>query len=79
MSAGMRMLTLRREGNSDITPPLAQFPGQGASNTAITSNNNGVVYTSGFGTNTIYQHEGIACQTTAVEPTTWGSLKANYR
>ncbi len=61
------------------TPPLATFPGVGASQTAITSNNNGVVYTSGFGTNIITQHEGIACQTTAVEPTTWGSLKASYR
>lgn len=61
--------------------PLATFPGVGGSNTAITSNNAGTVFTSGFGSNPsiINQHEGIACQTTAVEPTTWGSLKANYR
>jgi hypothetical protein len=42
------------------------FPGAGSASTAITSNENGVVYTSGFGStpSVVYQHEGIACAST---------------
>ncbi len=65
--------------NTLVEAPLNTFPGNGANNTAITSDNAGYVYTSGFGTNQICQHEGIPCQATPVEEATWGSLKANYR
>jgi hypothetical protein len=79
-------LNRHQHHNTPITPMLASFPGSGSSQTAITSNETatgnppaGWVYTSGFGDNIIKRHEGITCQVTAVEPTTWGALKADYR
>jgi hypothetical protein len=65
--------------NAPNTALLISFPGSAPSQTAITSNNGGTVFVSGFGDNIVYRHEGIPCSATPVENSTWGSIKGTYR
>ncbi len=58
--------------------PDMSAPAAGPNVTGITSNNDGVIWTVGFGDGIIYRHEGISCAV-AVEPATWGSIKGIYR
>lgn len=57
---------------------VAQFTAMNTC-TAVSSNENGLLYVSGFGDNIVYEHEGIACGGVAVEETTWGALKSRFK
>jgi hypothetical protein len=59
-------LNRHQHHNGPNTALLASFPGSAPSQTAITSNNQGTVWVSGFGDNIIYRHEGIPCNTASV-------------
>lgn len=63
---------------SPIGSPSQVFNAVGGSTTAVTSDENGSLYVSGFGDNIIRKHEGIACAT-PTQKSTWGNVKALYR
>lgn len=63
--------------NDLVTPPLDSFPGLNTV-TGISSNEDGIVFVGGFGDHTIYEFEGIPCNTPA-EKTTWGGIKALFQ
>lgn len=59
-------------------PPLDSFAGF-STVAGVASNENGILYVSGFGDNIAYEFEGIPCEPTATEETTWGAMKSMYK
>lgn len=67
----------RLQYHADLTSNATQVAASpAASTTATTSNENGLLYSSGFGDNRIYELEGIECGGVATESVNWGAIKA---